>query len=117
MNEKDIEEFRRAMQGTKPLEAEERAPHSKPPPRPQARFSKADEKQVLAESLEDDIDTLEHGYGAALRFHRAHVGRRTMRKLQRGGYSVQAEIDLHGMTLEEAKPRLTDFINYSAAGV
>jgi DNA-nicking Smr family endonuclease len=115
VNEKDIEEFRRAMRGTKPLKSDERAPHAPPPPKPQARFSKADEKRVLAESLEDDIDTIEHGYGAALRFHRAHVGRRTMRKLQRGGYSVQAEIDLHGMTLEEARPRLADFINYSAS--
>ncbi len=115
MNEKDIEEFRRAIQGTKPLQAEQRAPAAELRPKPRARFSKADEKQVLAESLEDDIDTLEHGYGAALRFQRPHVGRRTMRKLQRGGYSVQAEIDLHGMTLDEAKPRLTDFINYCAA--
>jgi DNA-nicking Smr family endonuclease len=115
VNEKDIDEFRRAMQGTQPLQAEERVPHEKPKPRPRARFSREDEKRVLAESLEDDIDTIEHGYGAALRFHRQHVGRRTMRKLQRGGYSVQAEIDLHGMTLEAAKPALTDFINYSAA--
>ncbi len=36
-----------------------------------------------------------------------------MRKLARGGYSVQAEIDLHGMTVAEARPRLTDFIEYS----
>ena len=115
VNEKDIDEFRRAMQGAKPLKAEDRAPDTKPPLKPKARFSRADEKRVLAESLEDDIDTLEHGYGAALRFHRPHVGRRTMRKLQRGGFSVQAEIDLHGMTLEEAKPRLTDFINYCAS--
>ena len=115
VNEKDIDDFRRAMQGTKPLQSEARVPESKPKPRPGARFSKADEKEVLAESLEDDIDTIEHGYGAALRFHRQHVGKRTMRKLQRGAFSVQAEIDLHGMTLEEAKPRLADFISYSAS--
>jgi DNA-nicking Smr family endonuclease len=114
VTEKDIDEFRRAMQGTRPLRAEERVPHEKPKPRPRANFSRADEQRVLAESLADDIDTIEHGYGAALRFHRQHVGKRTMRKLQRGGYSVQAEIDLHGMTLEEAKPVLSDFINYSA---
>ena len=110
VNEKDIDDFRKAMQGTKPLQSEARAPDAKPKPKPRARFSRADEKDVLAESLDDDIDTLEHGYGAALRFRRDHVGRRTMRKLQRGGYSVQAEIDLHGMTLAEAKPRLADFI-------
>jgi len=115
VNEKDIDEFRRAMRGTRRLRAEERAPHARPKPTPKARFTQADEKRALAESLEDDIDTIEHGYGAALHFHRQHVGKRTMRKLQRGGYSVQAEIDLHGMTLDEARPALTDFINYSAS--
>lgn len=115
VNEKDIDEFRRAMQGTRPLESDARVPGEAPRPKPKARFTRADEKKVLSESLEDDIDTIEHGYGGALRFHRAHVGRRTMRKLQRGGFAVQAEIDLHGMTLEEAKPRLADFIGYSAA--
>ena len=114
MSEKDIDEFRRAMQGTKPLQSEERVPATKPKPKPRARFTKADEAAVLAESLEDEIDAIEHGYGGALRFHRQHVGKRTMRKLQRGGFSVQAEIDLHGMTLEEAKPALSDFISYSA---
>ncbi|NNL51456.1 MAG: DNA mismatch repair protein MutS [Woeseiaceae bacterium] len=114
MTENDKDEFRRAMTGAKPLTRENRVPDSKPKPKPSARFSKADERKVLSESLQDDIDTIEHGYGAALRYHRASVGRRTMRKLARGGFSVQAEIDLHGMTLAEAKPRLADFIDYNA---
>jgi len=115
VSEKDTDEFRQAMRGTKPLTSEARVPIGKKKPKPKARFSKADEREVLAESLEDDIDTIEHGYGAALRFHRQHVGKRTMRKLKRGGYSVQAELDLHGMTLAEAKPRLADFIDYNAS--
>ncbi len=114
MTDDDIDEFRRAMRGTRPLKSDDRVPNSKPRRKPRATFSRADDAEVLAESLEDDIDTIEHGSGGALRFHRQHVGRRTMRKLTRGGYSVQAEIDLHGMTLAEAKPRLRDFINYSA---
>ncbi|MBT8103135.1 MAG: Smr/MutS family protein [Gammaproteobacteria bacterium] len=114
VTENDKDEFRRAMTGAKPLTRENRVPDSKPKPKPSARFSKADERKVLSESLQDDIDTIEHGYGAALRYHRASVGRRTMRKLARGGFSVQAEIDLHGMTLAEAKPRLADFIDYNA---
>ncbi|MCG8369853.1 MAG: Smr/MutS family protein [Proteobacteria bacterium] len=115
MNEKDIDDFRQAMRGTKRLETEPRVPEAKRKPKPEARFSKADEERVLGESLEDDIDTVEHGYGAALHFRRPHVGRRTLRKLQRGGYSVQAEIDLHGMTVAEAGPRLADFIAWNAA--
>ena len=114
VTDEDKEAFRKAISDTKPLKAEERVPVHKPKPKPRARFARADEEAVLFESLEDDIDAIEHGSGGALRYHRQHVGRRTMRKLTRGGYSVQAEVDLHGMTLAEAKPRLRDFIQYSA---
>jgi len=112
--DEDKEAFRKAMSDAKPHKADVRVPVHKPKPKPKARFTRADEEAVLLESFEDDIDALEHGSGGALRFHRQHVGRRTLRKLTRGGYSVQAEIDLHGMTLAEAKPRLQDFIQYSA---
>ena len=113
LNDDDIDEFRRAVSGAKPLKHEKRIAANRAKPKPRARFSKADEREVLNESLQDDIDTIEHGYGAALRYHRASVGRRTMRKLARGGYSVQDEIDLHGMTVDEAKQRLADFVDYS----
>jgi len=113
-NDDDNDEFRRAFSDARPLSVEERVPEMKPKPKPRARFSRANEREALQESLRDDIDTIEHGYGASLNFHRASVGRRTMRKLARGGFSVQAEIDLHGMTVAEAKQRLADFIDYSA---
>jgi len=114
VTDEDKDAFRKAMSDAKPIKADDRVPASNPKPKPKARFRRADELAVLEESLEDDIDTIEHGHGGALRFQRQTVGRRTMRKLTRGGYSVQAEIDLHGMTLAEAKPRLRDFIQYSA---
>lgn len=114
VTDEDNKAFRSAMSGAKRLQTEQRVPVSKPKPKAKARFTRADESAVLAESLEDDIDTIEHGSGGALRYQRQSVGRRTMRKLARGSYSVQAEIDLHGMTLTEAKPRLRDFIQYSA---
>jgi len=111
----DRNEFRRAVEDAQPLQHEPRATSGKARPKPRAKFSRADAQEVLVESLADDVDTIEHGYGAALRFHRPHVGKRTMRKLARGGYSVQAEIDLHGMTVAEARPRLADFVKYCAS--
>ena len=114
MNDDDDDLFRRAMSDAKPLRSNERVaePHKKPPPK--ARFSRADEKDALRESLEADIEDIERANGDAMRYQRPGVGRRTMRKLARGRYSVQAEIDLHGMTVAEARPRLADFIEYSA---
>lgn len=114
VTDEDKEAFRKAISGAKPLKADDRVPDHKPKPKAKARFRRADDAAVLDESLEDDIDAMERGSGEALRFHRQHVGRRTMRKLTRGGFSVQAEIDLHGMTLAEARPRLREFVEYCA---
>jgi len=113
LSEEDDDLFRREMSGAKPLRSGERVPAPKIKPKPKARFSRADEERALQETLEADIDTMEAGNAESMRFHRQSVGRRTMRKLARGKYAVQAEIDLHGMTIAEAKPRLADFIDYS----
>jgi hypothetical protein len=98
--------FQRLMSDAKPLKAEERIPTSAKKPKPKARFTRADEHATLQESLDVDIDDLEESSGEALRFQRAAEGRTTMRMLSRGSNANQAEIDLHGMTLAEAKPRL-----------
>ena len=111
MSEDDADLFRRAMSGTKPLRAESRAERPQKKPKPEARFARADREQVLRESMQADIDTMQYDNADSLRYQRPSVGRRTMRKLARGGFSVQAEIDLHGMTLAEAKPRLLAFID------
>ena len=104
------------MSDAKPLKAEERIPASTKKPKPKARFTRADEHAALEESLDVDIDDLEESSGEALRFQRATVGRTTMRMLTRGSYAIQAEIDLHGMTLTEAKPRLEKFVYRCARG-
>lgn len=113
MSDEDPDLFRRSVSGAKPIKSGERVPEPKKKPAPRARFSRADEQKALEESLDVDIDTMESANSESMRFHRTHVGRRTMRKLARGKYAVQAELDLHGMTLAEAKPRLADFIDYS----
>lgn len=112
----DDDEFRRAMSDIKPLEVEERAEPGRRKPAPKARFSRADDERALAESLEADVDDLEASGGEALRYRRPSVGRRTMRRLARGHYAVQGEIDLHGMTVAEARPRLEAFIEDSLTG-
>ncbi len=114
MSDDDADLFRRAMSGAKPIKTAERVAPAVRKPKPKARFARADEAAALRESLAADVDESEAASGEAMRFHRQSVGRRTMRKLARGKYAVQAEIDLHGMTVEEAKPRLADFIEYNA---
>ena len=70
---------------------------------------------MLAESLDFDLEHAESRNGDGLRFQRPSVGRRTMRRLARGGFSVQAETDLHGMIVAEARAVLRDFLEASQA--
>ena len=107
--------FRRAVAGARPLAQRDvvHPPRRRPPP--PARFRRRDEARVLEESLVDDIDETETGAGERLSFRRPEVGPRTLRRLARGRYSVQAEIDLHGMTAAEAEIALRDFIEASLA--
>jgi DNA-nicking Smr family endonuclease len=43
-------------------------------------------------------------------FHRPQVQPAVLRKLRRGEYRVQREIDLHGLTVAEAKLALREFL-------
>jgi DNA-nicking Smr family endonuclease len=108
--DEDLGLFRRAMRDTKPLQHPEKEPTPRTVAPARARFSRQDEKEVLWESMLADIDDTETSSGDSLRFQRASVGRRTMRKLARGNFSVQNEIDLHGMIISQARETLHDFI-------
>lgn len=115
MTDEDDNLFKRMMSDAKPLKTQERVPPPGRKPKPRAKFARADDLAALEESLDVDIDDIEESSGEALRFKRANVGRTTMRMLTRGSYAIQAEIDLHGMTLAEAKPRLEKFVQRCAS--
>jgi DNA-nicking Smr family endonuclease len=51
--------------------------------------------------------------GDALSFQRAGVRIQVMRRLRRGLYPVEDELDLHGLSQAEARYRLTEFIEIS----
>lgn len=110
-DDEEVHLFRRLMNDARPIRADSRAPDYKPKPVPRARFRREDERAVLRESLEAEIEEIETGAGESLRFHRPSVGRRTLRRLSRGNFAVQGEIDLHGMTVPEARAALRAFID------
>jgi DNA-nicking Smr family endonuclease len=85
-DDKDL--FRQALADAKPLRTTRRAAEVIRKPAPRARFARADEMAALRESLEADIDDTESHGGESLRFHRPSVGKRTLRKLARGSFSV-----------------------------
>ena len=63
------------------------------------------------ESLLEDLsesDLLETG--EHLSYTQAGVQRSVLKKLKSGKYAIQAEIDLHGLTINEAKQELSAFL-------
>jgi DNA-nicking Smr family endonuclease len=104
--------FRDAVKDVKPLSRGETAAarRERQRPAPQARFSRADRHAVLMESLNGESGDPELAAGDELVYHRAGVQLSVLRKLRRGQYRVQAEIDLHGLTVAQAKEVLRDFL-------
>ena len=105
--------FREAVRDVKPLgPAQAAEPPVRRPrrPRPAARFSRADRLAVLEESLRDEVIDPELASGEELVFHRAGIQASVLRKLRRGDYRVQGELDLHGLTVAEAKQALREFL-------
>jgi DNA-nicking Smr family endonuclease len=105
----DARLFRQAVRGVRPLRADSAAPRP-PHARPRARFTRADRAAVLRESLDVHGVDPEQLTGEALVFRRPHIGAGVLRRLRRGDYRVQREIDLHGMTVVEAKGALREFL-------
>jgi DNA-nicking Smr family endonuclease len=101
--------FREAVRGVRPLRAHPPPPR-KPKVRPRARFTRADRAAVLRESLDPHETDPEQLTGEALAFHRPHIPAAVLRRLRRGDYHMQREIDLHGMTVAEAKLALREFL-------
>jgi DNA-nicking Smr family endonuclease len=108
-SDKDL--FIRAAGAVKPL-PDKRKLHHKPAPKiPQAMQFQRDEKAVLKEAISDefDVSTLlesdEH-----LSFRRPGIGPDVTRKLRRGDWSIQRQLDLHGLRRDDAREALSLFI-------
>lgn len=101
--------FRAAVRDVRPLRASKPAPE-RVQRRPRAVSRRADEASVLAESLALDASALDVESGDELAWRRDGVPESTLRRLRRGQYAVRDEIDLHGMTQDEAHHALTAFL-------
>lgn len=105
----ESEIFRDAVAGARRLQ-HDRTEAQRKPPSPQATMRRRDEAAVMQESLDADIESMEWRNGDGLRFRRPEVGERVLRKLSKGQFRVEAELDLHGYTVREARSVLKQFL-------
>ena len=106
----DIELFHRSVGEVKPV-TNDRIMRRKQPASPRARFREMDEARVIEDMLSDQFDPAELETGEELVYVRPGLQHRTMKKLRRGAYVVNAELDLHGMTVPIARQAVAEFLN------
>ena len=105
------EDFRKALQGVEPLPRSRRAVLRRARPAPFPRQTRLDERAALAESLTGPLsldDAIESG--EELAFLRDGLSRDVLRKLRRGHWVVEDELDLHGMNRQVAAVSVAEFL-------
>jgi len=108
-NENDAETlFRNAVSGIRRLHHDKIGPHRRKL-KPYPRHRHDDDQAVLRESLTLH-DTADIEVGDELSFSRNGVQNSVIRKLRRGQYRVEAELDLHRLTANQAQKALLEFI-------
>ena len=107
--EKDL--FQRAAGKVAPLRAHGRVQHPPEPVAPIPAQRQLDDQRVLKEAISDafDASTLLE-VDEAMSFRRPGIGIDVARKLRRGYWSIQAEIDLHGLRSDDAREALAAFL-------
>jgi len=104
--------FRSSVADVTPLPRAARVEHDIPRPRPVPAQRQQDDRQVLQDSLSDQLPW-DAGVesGDELSYARDGIGAQTLRRLRRGHWVIQDELDLHGLRVEEARPLLAEFLD------
>jgi len=104
--------FADMLDGVRVLNSSDKVVHEKPKPRPIPQQATRDEKKVMQELLvspnEYEHDDMQPG--DSLSYVRPGIQKQVFKKLKRGQYSIEAELDLHGLTREEAHQQLNELI-------
>lgn len=108
--------FRSVIGDTRPVADRNRVELERAPPQPAPLKREADERAALDESLAAPLtfeDRLDMGEEAA--FLRPGLPRRVLTDLRRGRWVLQGQIDLHGLTRDEARAALAHFLHDALA--
>ena len=98
-----------------PLETHDRIEPVFSPPKPIPIQRIADEKQALLDSLSDEFSVeslLETD--ETLSYAKNGIGPDVVRKLRRGHWVIQDQLDLHGMRRDEAREMIVEFLRQAA---
>ena len=103
--------FARAAGDVQPIRERRRVHLAPDQPPPIAIQKQLDEQRVLIEAISDEFDSSTLlDIDDALSFRRPGIGTDVTRKLRKGDWTIQGELDLHGLRREEAREALSEFV-------
>lgn len=103
--------FAQSVGPVQPLRAQRRALLEQVRALPLARQRALDEEAVMQEAISDDFDVDSLlDTDEALSYRRPGIGPEVVRKLRRGQWSLQGQLDLHGLRSDEARQALGQYL-------
>ena len=103
--------FVRAAGAVKPLREQQRVQLAPEQPAPIPFQQQLDEQRVLREAISDEFDASTLlDVDDALSFRRPGIGIDVTGKLRKGQWTIQRELDLHGLRREDAREALAAFV-------
>ena len=111
LTQEDSDLFRQMIGKVKPVQTDK--PHlttgNRPRPYPKAKTIDLEQKINFNEQFETEQLSLEDSLG----YFSPGLQKNVLKKLRKGYYGVDAEIDLHGLSSHEAKQQLLRFLHFS----
>ena len=108
-NEDNVQLFREAVADVRPLPEEKRVQTVVKKPSPRPRHTDSSPKTDMSNLMSDPADIRDVEIEDELFFARSGIQHKVQRKLRRGEFPVEAELDLHGYTVAEAKIAISEF--------
>jgi DNA-nicking Smr family endonuclease len=106
-NQEDIDAFLRAVKGTKMLNKDKIRLSAKP-----TLSYKSPKTQMDTSHLQDNHNIPLVQGEELITYKQTSISDKILRKLRKGQYNVEAILDLHGMTIEEAKIAVESFLQH-----
>jgi len=109
VSREDSDLFRQAIGDVRRIKSD-RSGSDNARPRPEPRQQVLDDSAVMRELLSDPGESELIQTGEHLTHRKNGVQKSVLRKLRRGNFAVQSELDLHGMTVAMARDEVREFL-------
>lgn len=114
LTQHDLDAFHEAVKDTTPLSQQKKRTLSRPArPAPSVRIPAKENINIIPPDESAHLPIVDGVTN--ITYHRPGIPNKTLRKMRKGQYTIEAKLDLHGMTIEVAHQAVCEFISNAIA--